>query len=58
MVIEVLDVAYDVEVIEGVLVADLLDDRTLSPGRIYVLLHRFYYLTLHKVTFMPKLRPL
>ena len=55
---EVLYVADDVEVVEGVLEADLLDDGALSAGGVYVLLHRLDDLTVHKVTFMPKLRPL
>ena len=55
--VEVLDVPDDMVVVKGIIPTDLLDDGTLGPGRIGVLLDRLYYLTLPKVTFIAYFLP-
>lgn len=51
-VVETLDVSDDVVLVLGVQLAEVLDDGLLCLGRVYVLLHWLYYLTLQRDTFI------
>lgn len=57
IVIETLNISYEVVLILRVSTAKVFDDRTLSLGRVNVLLHRLYHLTCLIFTFIAKKRP-